>query len=97
MVFGMGSGPGEYLGRPFPQVGSSGVIDRGASLGLLVVPGEPFSSESGTAISLALTQDQPTMKIKPRKSVTSSPRQILKAADSSPRSFLDAHILIIGF
>jgi hypothetical protein len=74
MVFGMGSERGEYLGRPFPQVGSSGVINRGATLGLLVVPGEPFSSESGTAMSFALTQDQPTIQIKPRKTVTSSPR-----------------------
>jgi hypothetical protein len=67
MIFGMVFWTGVSVWAALsPRVGFLGIIDQGATLGLLVALGEPFSSESGTAMPFELTQGQPTMQIETR-------------------------------
>jgi DNA-binding transcriptional MocR family regulator len=75
-----------------PEVGSSEVIEHGAALGVLVAPGEPFFIEIGHHDVLRINSGSAHHADQAAEVGDKLGTAILRAADSSSRSFLDSHV-----
>jgi DNA-binding transcriptional MocR family regulator len=75
-----------------PQVGSSEVIDQGAALGVLVAPGEPFFIGIGHHDVIRINAGSANDADQAAEVGDKLATAILRAADSSSRSFLDSHV-----
>jgi DNA-binding transcriptional MocR family regulator len=75
-----------------PQVGSSEVIDQGAALGVLVAPGEPFFVGIGHHDVIRINAGSANDADQAAEVGDKLATAILRAADSSSRSFLDSHV-----
>jgi DNA-binding transcriptional MocR family regulator len=73
-----------------PKIGSSEVIEHGASLGVLVAPGEPFFIGIGHHDVIRVNAGSANGAERATEVGDKLATAILKAADSSSRSFLDS-------
>lgn len=75
-----------------PEVGSSEVIEHGAALGVLVAPGEPFFIGIGHHDVLRINAGSAHHADQAAEVGDKLGTAIVRAADSSSRSFLDSHV-----
>jgi GntR family transcriptional regulator/MocR family aminotransferase len=74
------------------EIGSSEVIEHGAALGVLVAPGEPFFIGIGHHDVLRINAGSANDADQAAKVGDTLGTAILRAAESSSRSFLDSHV-----